>query len=142
MIRGVSMLSRPPTGSELWLRRPPPTPVVVGDPAGEFDGSADWPRGGVVGRLALGTPAGTPAFNASRFAWVPERSSARIGMCFESRRLPKPVIGATYSRGGHVAEWLRNGLQNRVPRFNSGRGLQAYTRASADARVSTLCNAR
>jgi hypothetical protein len=22
-----------------------------------------------------------------------------------------------------VAEWLRNGLQNRVPRFNSGRGL-------------------
>jgi hypothetical protein len=23
-----------------------------------------------------------------------------------------------------VAEWLRNGLQNRVPRFNSGRGLQ------------------
>jgi hypothetical protein len=24
---------------------------------------------------------------------------------------------------GHVAEWLRNGLQNRVPQFNSGRGL-------------------
>jgi hypothetical protein len=29
---------------------------------------------------------------------------------------------------GHVAEWLRNGLQNRVPRFNSGRGLQALMR--------------
>ena len=29
---------------------------------------------------------------------------------------------------GHVAEWLRNGLQNRVPRFNSGRGLQAPMR--------------
>ena len=27
-------------------------------------------------------------------------------------------------KDGHVAEWLRNGLQNRVPRFNSGRGLQ------------------
>src|ERR1700722_2082084 len=27
---------------------------------------------------------------------------------------------------GHVAEWLRNGLQNRVPRFNSGRGLQQF----------------
>src|SRR5262245_49157114 len=27
---------------------------------------------------------------------------------------------------GHVAEWLRNGLQNRVPRFNSGRGLQRF----------------
>jgi hypothetical protein len=25
---------------------------------------------------------------------------------------------------GHVAEWLRNGLQNRVHQFNSGRGLQ------------------
>ncbi len=25
---------------------------------------------------------------------------------------------------GHVAEWLRSGLQIRVPRFNSGRGLQ------------------
>ena len=24
---------------------------------------------------------------------------------------------------GHVAEWLRNGLQNRVHQFNSGRGL-------------------
>ena len=26
-------------------------------------------------------------------------------------------------RYGHVAEWLRSGLQNRLPRFNSGRGL-------------------
>ena len=25
---------------------------------------------------------------------------------------------------GHVAEWLRTSLQNLVPRFNSGRGLQ------------------
>ena len=29
-------------------------------------------------------------------------------------------------RWGHVAEWLRNGLQNRVLRFNSGRGLQSF----------------
>jgi hypothetical protein len=28
-----------------------------------------------------------------------------------------------------VAEWLRNGLQNRVPRFNSGRGLQTFPTA-------------
>ena len=27
---------------------------------------------------------------------------------------------------GHVAEWLRNGLQNRVHQFNSGRGLHQY----------------
>ena len=25
----------------------------------------------------------------------------------------------------HVAEWLRSGLQNRSPRFNSGRGLHS-----------------
>jgi hypothetical protein len=30
-----------------------------------------------------------------------------------------------------VAEWLRNGLQNRVPRFNSGRGLQQLRGARA-----------
>ncbi len=28
---------------------------------------------------------------------------------------------------GHVAEWLRNGLQNRVHQFNSGRGLHSIT---------------
>jgi hypothetical protein len=28
-----------------------------------------------------------------------------------------------FAAWGHVAEWLRNGLQNRVLRFNSGRGL-------------------
>ena len=46
-------------------------------------------------------------------------------------------------RYGHVAEWLRSGLQNRLPRFNSGRGLQlsvkfAYRRlseTSADAEI-------
>jgi hypothetical protein len=27
---------------------------------------------------------------------------------------------------GHVAEWLRSGLQNRLPRFNSGRGLHLH----------------
>jgi hypothetical protein len=31
------------------------------------------------------------------------------------------AAGSAY---GHVAEWLRSGLQNRLPRFNSGRGLQ------------------
>src|SRR5262249_44740577 len=36
-------------------------------------------------------------------------------------------------RRGHVAEWLRNGLQNRVPRFNSGRGLQINQRVEPSA---------
>ncbi len=30
----------------------------------------------------------------------------------------------SFASWGHVAEWLRNGLQNRVHQFNSGRGLQ------------------
>ena len=31
--------------------------------------------------------------------------------------------GANYGAEGHVPEWLWSGLQNRLPRFNSGRGL-------------------
>ena len=34
-----------------------------------------------------------------------------------------PIKTAARSQRGHVAEWLRSGLQIRVPRFNSGRGL-------------------
>ena len=34
---------------------------------------------------------------------------------------------------GHVAEWLRSGLQNRLPRFNSGRGLQASVAKRVEA---------
>jgi hypothetical protein len=41
------------------------------------------------------------------------------------RLLPKPLDPTIdVRRWGHVAEWLRSGLQNRLPRFNSGRGLQ------------------
>jgi hypothetical protein len=35
------------------------------------------------------------------------------------------------ARWGHVAEWLRNGLQNRVHQFNSGRGLHPYNQRLA-----------
>jgi hypothetical protein len=39
-------------------------------------------------------------------------------------QLPKPLIVYIDPPGwGHVAEWLRSGLQNRLLRFNSGRGL-------------------
>jgi hypothetical protein len=31
------------------------------------------------------------------------------------------------ARWGHVAEWLRNGLQNRAHQFNSGRGLHSIS---------------
>jgi hypothetical protein len=42
--------------------------------------------------------------------------------------LPKPLIaGIDPPRWGHVAEWLRSGLQNRLHQFNSGRGLHSRT---------------
>ena len=34
------------------------------------------------------------------------------------------LIFRLFSNRGHVAEWLRSGLQNRRHQFNSGRGLQ------------------
>ena len=40
-----------------------------------------------------------------------------------------PLIFRLFSNRGHVAEWLRSGLQNRIPRFNSGRGLQQSNQA-------------
>ena len=53
------------------------------------------------------------------------------GLGFDSIRKPgfRPLVAyvrqGVYEFGpwGHVAEWLRNGLQNRVHQFNSGRGL-------------------
>ena len=42
----------------------------------------------------------------------------------EPSRLPKCLsLYINPPSWGHVAEWLRNGLQNRVHQFNSGRGL-------------------
>jgi hypothetical protein len=46
---------------------------------------------------------------------------------------------ASALRRGHVAEWLRNGLQNRVPRFNSGRGLQRNQTLSSVAARPEIC---
>ena len=38
-----------------------------------------------------------------------------------------PLLGVyECARWGHVAEWLRSGLQNRLHQFNSGRGLHPY----------------
>src|SRR5580704_13735779 len=65
-------------------------------------------RGGVKLRLRL-----------SPVALPPQRRSF-IERCI----IRGPVATTPVPVQGHVAEWLRNGLQNRVPRFNSGRGLQ------------------
>ena len=40
---------------------------------------------------------------------------------------------------GHVAEWLRSGLQNRLPRFNSGRGLQSSLHRSRLGKPDESC---
>src|ERR1700691_3374605 len=47
------------------------------------------------------------------------------------------AAGPPKTTHGHVAEWLRSGLQNRLPRFNSGRGLQVLS----PERTSKLPNA-
>ena len=47
-------------------------------------------------------------------------------------QIPMPAQMRTDCQDGHVAEWLRNGLQNRVPRFNSGRGLHINQRVWAE----------
>jgi hypothetical protein len=39
------------------------------------------------------------------------------------RYYKKAIFYKYFKQWGHVAEWLRNGLQNRVHQFNSGRGL-------------------
>jgi hypothetical protein len=41
------------------------------------------------------------------------------------RYYKKAIFYRHFKQWGHVAEWLRNGLQNRVHQFNSGRGLQS-----------------
>ena len=47
----------------------------------------------------------------------------RVDLRPANRAIAQSMPGGYISLRGHVAEWLRNGLQNRVPRFNSGRGL-------------------
>jgi hypothetical protein len=39
------------------------------------------------------------------------------------RYYKRAIFYKHFKQWGHVAEWLRNGLQNRVHQFNSGRGL-------------------
>src|SRR5580704_17860949 len=67
-----------------------------------------WRRGGVKLRLRLSPVA------------LPPQRRYFIERCI----IQGPVATTPVPVQGHVAEWLRNGLQNRVPRFNSGRGLQ------------------
>ena len=57
--------------------------------------------------------------------WVEEADPfLNQGCTAEVGRLPKRVmLYIDPGPWGHVAEWLRNGLQNRVHQFNSGRGL-------------------
>ena len=92
-----------------------------------------------VAYLRSRTPVRVPDWNLlpSEIAWPrppplqgePGRTS-RMRVSANTRRLRKALQIDTYSTlDGHVAEWLRNGLQNRVPRFNSGRGLQTILTA-------------
>ena len=54
------------------------------------------------------------------------RGEPERGIAAARRLLYKRALGEACLRRippGHVAEWLRSGLQNRLRRFNSGRGL-------------------
>jgi hypothetical protein len=46
---------------------------------------------------------------------------AEAGLCYSRR------ASGLRAANGRVAEWLRSGLQIRIPRFDSGRGLQFHT---------------
>lgn len=69
-------------------------------------------------------PKREPHASARRLRQLPPRTRS----CIAGRWRPPGGmlnLASRYSTG-HVAEWLRNGLQNRVPRFNSGRGLHRF----------------
>jgi hypothetical protein len=78
-----------------------------------------------VSRCQGGGTRDKPSLPPARFS---EPLPARIRSCIAGaagRMSPRSIHIWGFGRPwGHVAEWLRNGLQNRVPRFNSGRGLQ------------------
>src|SRR6266516_6335437 len=84
---------------------------------------APYPGLGVSPRL-LSVALGLPGLGGTHVVRFPE---AR----FRPFRSKASAIawdpGAVYLSAvrAHEAEWLRSGLQNRLPRFNSGRGLQS-----------------
>src|ERR1700742_4266368 len=66
---------------------------------------------------------------ARGFAAGLEKTQGSRGIAAASRLLYTVAASgrsptSSAERPGHVAEWLRSGLQNRLRRFNSGRGLQ------------------
>ena len=72
------------------------------------------------------------AAGSARFLGLPDRPFyGHLAGTFEAVRVVgaiekdfwKVLTNQRVKQWGHVAEWLRNGLQNRVLRFNSGRGL-------------------
>ena len=71
-----------------------------------------------------------PALRLGSGAWAQGCDKSAISALFARRHclmvvVQIPMPARKDCPDGHVAEWLRNGLQNRVPRFNSGRGLQS-----------------
>ncbi len=61
--------------------------------------------------------------DARASAGVSSWSHGSISETFGSALHFKTFSRSRTKQRGHVAEWLRSGLQIRVPRFNSGRGL-------------------
>ena len=69
-------------------------------------------------------PYSAPSAHRANQDTAPDAVHEVTSLCFRSRcTCDKRRKCLRHSAWGHVAEWLRNGLQNRVHQFNSGRGL-------------------
>ena len=77
-------------------------------------------RGGLTGRVLTSERVAWPDFATRPGPRRPRRMALRKALK-EFMEIP-PC--------GDVAEWLRSGLQNRLPRFNSGRRLQPLDMSS------------
>src|SRR6266516_1342957 len=116
------------------LRRcaPPRFRLRIG---GRNSSIAPYPGLGVSPRL-LSVALGLPGLGGTHVVRFPE---AR----FRPFRSKASAIawdpGAVYLSAvrGHVAEWLRSGLQNRLPRFNSGRGLQEINNLAVPLKITS-----
>ena len=79
-----------------------------------------------VSRCSRRSPGGCPKLAPKHRGLKSATNRRRKRGLNRGARLPMPRGVYEFARRGHVAEWLRNGLQNRVHQFNSGRGLHQH----------------
>jgi hypothetical protein len=80
-------------------------------------------------------------FVCDTFCDTPQSPLVRFRRLRRSAGFREVHIYQAFQQWGHVAEWLRNGLQNRVHQFNSGRGLHPIPLISRNYLFS-VCSVR